>query len=1008
MRFLRPFLLCLAALVGLVALLVVAAFMPSVQTAVAQRVLDRHPELRASVGSVRAGQGELTIRDLALVLDGAILALPSAQAELPVTAALRTRSLHVRHLTAKGWTLDLSGVASPASAPKASSARPASGPAAAPRPTLNPATDVLLVLHHILSHAHLAAEVVIDEVELEGDVLLPVGRDHAPIAVHTIVRGGGLGPERAGSFTVDVQVPLTETTQAFGPLRLNGRLTLALDAAGAPNRVTLEADAATRRNAALDGLHLLAQWSASGGAAPTQSPALQLSRGNRRLVDLAAEFSPAARQLAGTWKVDLHDADLASLPAPRALPGFALTGAGRFNAQLDSARLQVAGKLSGAIERLGALNAALNRVGPTTVSAEFDATHHDHSLRFDRLQISLGGDRPVASTRALQAFEIDEASVALRPSDARADCLEISFQEVPLGWILGDVAGLAFRGGGLRGELGMRLSDGKITVQSKQPLVADGVTVQRHTTKLASDLIFSLPLTAEIASGGWKAKAVPLTVARAGRRLLLFDLSASRAGEDKPLKLDAAWTADMDALAALPNLEHFDFLAGRAASGSFTLLSGARTSFDGKFLFTGRAPDRTLTASLRVSADPGRRSTFSAPIKIAVGKVGSDLNVEGSWPPPGSDAGPVVNLSGDHVALEHLALLVAPLSAAGVVALPANFSAVLREPTVVPGVRDTAPFWGGMRGRVSFDFGHLTAEGEAFTEVGGTVFLEPGAVRLEGGRVVFHEDRRARVEATLVFNPQAALPYRLKGTGSVDEIDAALFLGPPPAGSEPLLHGKFAVALTLAGDGLNFKNLAWRTAEEFHLTSINGGSTRLLETNVAAAISEAPTPVSDAMGTVGSVFGRLLGTKANVLQAEKNPVSPRTDAVLNFTYATKEFRYEQLALTAVRSGDRTIHLDQLELTAASEHVTGTGQIDYVKGRTLAARPLTLDLRLGLRGVPAKFLADAGLLPAKKDAADYTPLDTPLHFIGTLEQLDRSEWRDLLLKAATPPPKKKSE
>jgi hypothetical protein len=285
--------------------------------------------------------------------------------------------------------------------------------------------------------------------------------------------------------------------------------------------------------------------------------------------------------------------------------------------------------------------------------------------------------------------------------------------------------------------------------------------------------------------------------------------------------------------------------------------------------------------------------------------------------------------------------------------------------------------------------------------VGGTLFIEPGVLRLEGGRGVFHQDRRLRAEASLAFDAKSALPYQLKGTASVDEIDAALLLGPTPPGREPVLHGKFAVAATLGGEGLNFKNLAWRTAEEIRLTSIKGGSTRLLETNVANALSEAPSPVSDTVGAVGSVFGKLLGTKNNVLQAEKNPVSPKTEAVLNFTYATKEFRYDNLAITAVRSGDGAIRIEQFDLNAANEHLTGTGRIEYAKDRGLSGRPLMLELQLGLRGVPAKFLADAGLLPAKPDATGYTPFEPAFHFTGTLEQLDRSEWRDLLVKATIP-------
>jgi hypothetical protein len=154
------------------------------------------------------------------------------------------------------------------------------------------------------------------------------------------------------------------------------------------------------------------------------------------------------------------------------------------------------------------------------------------------------------------------------------------------------------------------------------------------------------------------------------------------------------------------------------------------------------------------------------------------------------------------------------------------------------------------------------------------------------------------------------------------------------------------------------------------------------------------------------VFGKLLGTKANVLQAERNPVSTNTDAVLNFTYSTKEFRFDQLAITAVRSSNGTIRLTQVELTAPNEHFTGTGQLDYAKGLPPSRRPLRLDLQAGFRGGPAGFLKEAGLLSDQKDAQGYSLFSQPMHFGGTLEEIDRSAWREILVEAAKPPAPKK--
>jgi hypothetical protein len=49
------------------------------------------------------------------------------------------------------------------------------------------------------------------------------------------------------------------------------------------------------------------------------------------------------------------------------------------------------------------------------------------------------------------------------------------------------------------------------------------------------------------------------------------------------------------------------------------------------------------------------------------------------------------------------------------------------------------------------------------------------------------------------------------------------------------------------------------------------------------------------------------------------------------------------------------------------------------------------------------LSTAGLLSADKDGLGYTRLIQPIHFGGTLEHIDRSQWHNLLVKAATPKP-----
>jgi hypothetical protein len=88
-------------------------------------------------------------------------------------------------------------------------------------------------------------------------------------------------------------------------------------------------------------------------------------------------------------------------------------------------------------------------------------------------------------------------------------------------------------------------------------------------------------------------------------------------------------------------------------------------------------------------------------------------------------------------------------------------------------------------------------------------------------------------------------------------------------------------------------------------------------------------------------------------------------------------------------------------------LTGSGQVTDVKGRSLRAQPLSVDLQFWARGRTAKLLSAAGLLSTQKDDSGYTMLREPIHLGGTIEHLDISRWHELLVKAAQNPgaPKK---
>ena len=994
MRFIRRFLLSLALLIALAALIVAAAFIPAVQTRIAQRQLELHPELRASLGSLAAGVGALEAHDLNLEINGTLLTLPTLEAQLPLLTAVWDRNLQIRRLVAKGWTLDLNGPletkAASTAAPPASSPAQAQvvGSSALPSNASTPAIAALkaaLIFHEILTGWTLPRDVSFDEVDLEGDVLLPTPRGTNPIAVQVSVKGGGIGAGREGKFEVKVTFPLVDHAgHLIAMLTPHGRLIVALDAARRPTRLDLNVELSAKNHALPEGLSVYATLTAAK-ATHDETYTVGLRRGERHVAAIVARFPATTRQLAGTWKIDARDSDLAPFFSNRTLPTFASIGGGDFEADDAFTRIRATGQLSTTASQLEAFAAPLERLGTVTLRTDFDVTHRAQTLRVDRLNASLGGARPAVVVRSLQPFSLDEQTGGLHVADPRADWLEGSLPGLPLAWIFGSPAGPALRGADATGNFMVHASDGEFTLSSKAPLTASGVVLQHGEKVFADGLELSLSLRAGISGQSWQLQGSPLTISRAGRRMATIDATASQLIDgDQPIKVAGTWNADLLAWAVFGNR------TGRSASGEFTALVGPGLSMENKFSVVGRGPNRALTASLRVKADANGRYTFYGPIKLTLGKSASEISVEGRWARPAAGGRTVLHLTSNQLTLEHLAVLAAPFAAPGSLA-----------PATQPDGRDRIPFWGDWVGRVSFDFARLTAWGHNFAEVGGTFFIDGGAIKLEGGRGVIHQDRHVRAEGAVTFAAAAESPYAAQATATVDEIDAAVLFGPPPRGREPLLHGRFAIAGTLHGNGLNLPDLARRTREEFRVTS-NGGSTRLLQTSVASSLTEAPTPVADALGTVGAVFGALLKTKSNILQAEKNPVSKNTEAVLNFTYLTELIRYDQITLTAIRGSDGSLQLADVTIAGPDERLTGSGQLTAVPGQPMAVWPLSLALHLGFHGPAAGFLTEAGLLSAPKDTQGFTQLRQSIHFGGTMAQPDSSEWHDLLVKAAAPP------
>ncbi len=225
---------------------------------------------------------------------------------------------------------------------------------------------------------------------------------------------------------------------------------------------------------------------------------------------------------------------------------------------------------------------------------------------------------------------------------------------------------------------------------------------------------------------------------------------------------------------------------------------------------------------------------------------------------------------------------------------------------------------------------------------------------------------------------------------------------PPPAPDrDPAIEGRFAIAGTLAGDGVNLDDLVVRARESLKLTSI-AGAIRFLKTDVNEAIPpERQSAAGDALGRMGTAVGSFFGG-ADATGTGRRTVSPTVQAAIDVINAVSELAYDEASLTAVRQADGTVKLGDIVVMAGDVRLTGSGEIGQVAGRELRDQPVTVDLELWAKGRIAKLLAAAGLLSDRKDDKGYTALTEPIQLRGTLAKIDTSQWHKLLVQSAKRP------
>ena len=957
-----------------------------VQTWLARRVLAANPQYQAQLQRVHVGWSGVRAEAVRASYSGALLTVPSLEAELPVLAAAFRDKVAVTRLVARGWTLDLTGYA------------PAQGVARGlPRgPQFSlvnsayadaPAVPVQTLFQGVFAQLQLPVDLSLDGAVLEGTIILPGTDTEPPLPVKVSLVGGGLRVGSESNFTLNARADFTGAAAPVSLLDLGGNLRAVMDSPRTFAKLALNVNAQASGGAFPQGVQLSAELAAarvSGG----ENYTVTLQSVGKRLLDVQANFPANSPRLGGVWRLDMRDTDVAPFVLGRRLPAFEAVGAGMFETDAAFAEIHSAGRIKSTVHRLEALVPGWTDLGTITVFGEFDLTQQDSQTRVEKLDVEIARPDPVLAIRALQPFEFDAATGGLKVADPQGELLAVEARGVPLEWLQPVLADIKLQGEGLHGRLVAAARDGGMALRTTAPLRVSGFNLEQNHRLVLEQANLSTELSADYNPQGWQIAVNNLVLSSRGESLLTANLRAGGIqGGDEPIKATGKVNLNLVPLGKQPPAAGVLALTAGTVAMDFSAVVGANQELQASVKASGlTVPDAILPvveAKLRASRDEAGAISFNVPVTVTAANPQrvSDLILAGSLALESNGGRLQARLGGTQIYVEDMQVLSVVLAA-----VPSNAE-------VAPSGADNAPFWHGWTGEVALDVKSLfyTPQFE-LRNVGGTVRLESGALELEGIKAGAGETGALNLRGAVNFTSNRVEPYDLNAEVKVKDFDSVQLFRALDSTRAPQVEGRFDLDSKLTGQGRTPLDLLDRTRGEAKLTS-TGGVFRLLSADVSSKVEQAGK-----IAAVGAFIGNVAGVLGKGGKDATN-FANKAQAVSEFSKLLTAIAYDQLTVAVIRDDDLNTTLQNFSLISPEMRLSGQGSITAVEGKSVLEQPLSLELQLKARGRTGSALQYLHVLASEPDTLGYSACNLPLKVGGTLLQPDTSELQSALLKLA---------
>jgi hypothetical protein len=822
--------------------------------------------------------------------------------------------------------------------------------------------------------------VELDGLELEGTVLLPPTAGYSAAKVAVAVSGGGLGAGEDGNFPFHLSVAGADAGAPVSGIEIDGSLRAAMDTQRTFSELAVKADATAV------GPRVSAEALLKGDFEVEKSPAgetyaADLTGVSKSLVTLRGDFSYGTGRLAGSWKIDLCDDDLAPFSLGKPLPTFIAQSEGRFETDGTFASIKASGQAMAMADRLAAIWPAQPNLGAIKFTAAFDAAIHGRALRVDRLTLALDGAHPILSARALQAFEFDAGSGELKVADPARELLDVNLRGVPLAWLEPYLRDFKLEGGELHGEILAGARDGGLVFRPKLPFTIEGLAVAKAGRPLFGECDVLLSASGYYAPAGWEATVSPFIARDRDGNFMELELMLGRlAGPNQPLKVTGRLDGNLPAMLAQTQIAGLGALKNGGIDCKFSASLAATRSIQARLECTNltmgslKVPPR-VGFDVRIESDPEGKTAFSIPILLQSADHKSDLILSGTADRSGANLTIDGQLSADSADLNDVALVVSGVC--------------------MPFSSPKGPYFSGLGGSLALHLKKLVAPHFEASDVGGVLRLNPGAIRLDGLRASFGDGSKAGLDGELSFDAASALPYSLDANLTVSDLDSASLFRALDPERPPAVEGKFAISGRLVGRASDLSALPQAAQGDMKLTS-KAGIFRLFA-------AEAPTapPVPGKPGAFESLIGEVTGAVAAVTGRKEagEAAGAKIRSIADLAATVSAIHYDQISLSISRDASRDTFLREFTLISPEIRLEGTGRTTYQEDTPFLQQPLAMQFKLWARGSAADLLKSAGALDSDKDELGYAACNVPLHIGGTLEHPDASEIREALIKAA---------